>query len=47
MALPPMQKVQFALTVSALPLYAITLFFNYASSNSSLGEYRLQQLQSG
>ena len=38
MALPPMEKVQFALTVIALPLYAVTLFFNYASSDASLGK---------
>ncbi|XP_043191623.1 uncharacterized protein LOC122364883 [Amphibalanus amphitrite] len=37
MGLPPKEKVQFACTVIALPLYALTLFFNYASSNASLG----------
>lgn len=33
----PMEKLQFGCTVIALPLYAVTLFFNYASSDSSLG----------
>ncbi|XP_043228095.1 uncharacterized protein LOC122384594 [Amphibalanus amphitrite] len=37
MGLPPKEKAQFACTVIALPLYALTLFFNYASSNASLG----------
>ena len=41
MGLPAMEKVQFACTVIALPLYAVTLFFNYASSDSSLGKQSL------
>ena len=41
MGLPALEKVQFACTVIALPLYAVTLFFNYASSDSSLGKESL------
>ena len=38
MGLSLLEKVQFVCTVIALPLYAVTLFFNYASSDASLGE---------